>query len=429
VGAFGNFILVLAMLTAAILVHEIGHFIAARLFGVRVLTFSIGMPPRLFGVKRGDTDYVVSAIPVGGYVKLAGDDWGEGEPAPDELMAKPWWARIGIYVAGVSVNIVFAYLIFFASIMNGVEIQEYLAVIGPVAARTEAARAGLKAGDRAVRAAGREVRNWDDLADAIGTGIEANKRVTVEFARGGRRVRAVFLTATLTGLVPGLKPVIGSVAPALPARKAGLMKGDRVVAVDGHTIRWWSEMSERISKAKPDVAIAVQVMREGKPMTFTVKPRWDAGQGRSIIGVNAMPSSTELRRFPVTQALKYAGAEVYIMGREIVVSFWRLLRGKAKFQDVIGGPVLITQVGMEKAREGIWELLHFMGVLNVGLCVANLLPLPVVDGGMILMAFVEGIRRRRFSPRVYNVVNYVGVVLLVLIMLTATYHDILRWLF
>jgi len=429
VGALGNFALVLAMLTAAILVHEIGHFLAARFFRVRVLTFSIGMPPRLFGVKRGDTDYVVSAIPVGGYVKLAGDDWGDGEPAPHELMAKPWWARVGIYVAGVSLNIVFAYLIFFASIMNGVEVDKYAPVIGPVGARTESARAGLRAGDRAVRAAGREVKDWDDIGDALISGVEARKPVTMEFARGSKRIRAVFLTATLTGLVPGLEPVIGHVAPALPARKAGLMRGDRVVALDGRPIRWWSEMSERIAKAKPEVPVAIKVLRAGKPMTFKVKPRWDAGQGRSMIGVNAMASSTEVRRFPVLQALKYAGAEVYVMGREIVVSFWRLLRGKAKFQDVIGGPVLITQVGMEKAREGIWELLHFMGILNVGLCVANLLPLPVVDGGMILMAVVEGIRRRRFSPKVYNVVNYIGVVLLILIMLTATYHDILRWLF
>jgi regulator of sigma E protease len=413
------------LLGLIILIHEFGHFLAARLSGVRVLKFSIGFPPKIFGFTRGDTEYVVGATPLGGYVKLAGEDWDTGvELKPDDLMAKPFWVRIILYASGVFMNAVLAWLIFFGLFLHGIEFNRFPSkvVVNP---GSVAAKAGLQTGDVIVKAGGERVRDWKDLEGPFEKAGKKGK-VEVEAKRGSAVVKAVLPAAEDPGMEPFVEPIIGDTEPFQPARKAGLMAGDRVVSVNGKTIRIWAEMSKIVSAAKEGSTLHVRVLRDGKKMDFSVMPRYDAGMKRALIGISAKSSSVGTEKWGVFDSASMSTRAIWLLSSEIVSSVGRVITGKSKFKDVLGGPVLIGRVGYEKARQSMAELLHFIAALSVSLMVVNLLPIPAVDGGMIVMALLEGIRGRRFTAKTYQNFVTVGFAFLMAVFLLATYHDILR---
>lgn len=411
---------------AAIFLHELGHFLAARWAGVRVHRFSIGFPPRLFGFTRGHTDYCVSAIPVGGYVKLAGEEWDDTHPPKSfELMAKPWWKRIVVYSAGVTMNLVFAFVLFFSGLLHGLDIGTYTTEIAEVVKSGAGARAGFCVGDRVVAVAGTPVANWDELGEAFekaGTGKPATFRVR----RDGRELELVLTAGTDPGIAPLVDALIGTVAPMSPARKAGVKHGDRIVAIGGSPVRRWADVSRLVTAAKSGVPLALVVEREGAKVRLTVTPELHPTQKRPIIGISPMAPITIMKRFSLWECTKYAVLEIETITVEIPRSLWQVVTGKTRFKDVLGGPVLIARLGMEKAEEGIWELVHFLGALNVQLMTANLLPIPVLDGGAIVLALLEGIRRKRFSMDTYQRLTSVGLAFLLVIVVLATYHDIRR---
>jgi len=420
-----NIAKLVVLLGVIILVHEFGHFLAARLSGVRVLKFSIGFPPKIFGFKRGDTEYVIGATPLGGYVKLAGEDWDSGEELkPDDLMAKPFWIRIIMYSSGVFMNAVLAWVIFFGLFMHGIEFNRFPSrlVVNPGGV---AAKAGLQTGDVIVKAGGSSVRDWKDLDDAFGKAGK-NGKVEVEAKRDKAVIKAVLPVEADPGMEPYVEPVIGDTEPFQPARKAGLMGGDRVISVNGKPIRIWGEMSKIVSTAKEGSTLRVRVLRDGKKMEFKVMPRYDAGMKRSLIGISAKSSSMGTEKWGIMDSAGMATRSIWILSSEIVSSVGRVITGKSKFKDVLGGPVLIGRVGYEKARQSLADLLHFIAALSVSLMVVNLLPIPAVDGGMIVMALLEGIRGRRFTAKTYQNLVTVGFAFLMAVFLLATYHDILR---
>lgn len=413
------------LLGLIILVHEFGHFLAARLSGVRVLKFSIGFPPRIFGFRRGDTEYVIGATPLGGYVKLAGEDWDTGvELKPDDLMAKPFWVRIILYAAGVFMNAVLAWVIFFGLFLHGIEFNRFPSklVVNPGGI---AAKAGLRTGDVIVKADGKTVHDWNDIDGVVGKS-EKGAKVALEARRGKAVVKAVIPAGGDPGMEPFVEPVIGGTEPFQPARKAGLLAGDRVVSVNGKTVRIWAEMSKIVSTAKEGSTLDIRVLRDGKRMDFKVLPRYDAGMKRAVIGISAGSSSVGMEKWGLIDSASMATRSVWFLSTEIVGSVARVITGKSKFKDVLGGPVLIGRVGYEKARQSMADLLHFVAALSVSLMVVNLLPIPAVDGGMIMMALLEGIRGRRFSPKTYQNLVTAGFAFLMAVFLLATYHDILR---
>jgi len=413
------------LLGMIILVHELGHFIAARLFGVKVLKFSIGFPPRIFGFTRGDTEYVIGATPLGGYVKLAGEDWDTGvELQPDDLMAKPFWVRMIMYSSGVLMNAVLAWIIFFGLFMHGIEFNRFPSKL-VVNSGSIAEKAGLRTGDVIVKAGGKTIRDWTDLDGAFEKAGK-NGKVAIEASRGASVVKAVLPVDSDPGMEPFVEPVIGDTEPFQPARKAGLKGGDRVISVNGKTVRIWAEMSKIVSTAKEGSSLRVRVIRDGKKMDFIVKPRFDSGMKRSVIGISAKSSSVGTEKWGVIDSGSMATRSIWILSRDIINSVSRVITGKSKFKDVLGGPVLIGRVGYEKARQSWADLLHFIAALSVSLMVVNLLPIPAVDGGMIVMALLEGIRGKRFSAKTYQNFVTVGFAFLMAVFLLATYHDILR---
>lgn len=410
----------------AILVHELGHFIAARIFRIRVLRFSIGFPPRLFGVRRGHTDYCLGATPVGGYVKLSGEEWLEtGNIEPHDLMAKPWWARIVVYTAGVTMNAILAYLLFFGHLVRGVEVPAYPAVLGEVEPGTAGYRAGLREGDRVTAVGGTGVETWNDFATALEAAGEGT-RVRVSVRRGKEERTVSLLLGRDLGLTPFMEPVIGEVMAMQPAARAGLKEGDRILSINGRPIRDWKEVSSAIGKAEVGKPVRMAVRRDAERLVFKVIPEYSHELERPLVGISAGAPEYEVQRFTLLQAAAGAGGEVWYISRTIVAAVRDVLTRQRRFGEVLGGPVLIARVGYEKAERGIWDLIHFIGVLNVSLMVVNLLPIPALDGGAILLSLWEGVRRRRLTPKVYSNLTTAGFAAMIALMLFALYNDILK---
>ena len=421
-----NILKLVVPLGVIILVHEFGHFIAARMSGVRVLKFSIGFPPKIAGFKRGETEYVLGALPLGGYVKLAGEEWGEGaELKPYDLMAKPYWVRMIMYASGVFMNAILAWLIFFGLFLHGVEFGRFPSKIALTSQSGVAARAGLRTGDIIVKAGGKPVSSWDEIDKAF-DGVGKAGKVDLLARRGSETFKAVIKAVADPGMEPFVEPVVGTVEPFQPARKAGLKPGDRIVSVNGRKVAMWAEVSRIVSATPEGKQVRLRIRRDGKESDFTVTPRYDASAKRALIGISAKPSDVGTEKWGVKDSAVMAGRSIWILSSEIVVSVGKVITGKAKFKDVLGGPILIARVGYEKARQGASELLHFIAVLSVSLMVVNLLPIPAVDGGMLLLALAEGIRGQRFSVKTYQNLATAGFAFLIAVFILATYHDILR---
>jgi len=398
---------------------------AARLAGIRVLKFSIGFPPRLFGFKAGYTEYVVQATPLGGYVKLSGEEWEEtGKLKPYDLMAKPWYTRIGVYTAGVAMNLVLAFVLFFVVFAHGLDLDTYLPVVGEVAKGGAAARAGIRVGDRFESINGAAIENWDDIFNAlekVGVGKEAAIRVVRDGERRSLRMRV----GSDLGFQPRIDPVVGTIQPLDRAEKAGFKVGDRILSIGGHPIQSWNQLSGIVSSA-PEKPLVVRVRRGKGTVVLTVTPRYDDLMKRSFIGISPPSPLTVVKRFTLAESAKFGALETGIVTREIVRTIWRLVTGQQRVRDAVGGPVMIFRLGMAKTAQGIWDFIHFLGVLSISLFVANLLPIPAVDGGMIVLAFLEGLRRRRFSMAVYARLQQIGMALLLALVAFTFFNDLAR---
>ncbi len=420
-------ILQLAILIGlAILVHELGHFFAARLCGIKVIQFSIGFGPRLFGFHWGGTDYTLCAVPLGGFVRLSGEEWGEGKRLKHhDLMAKPAWMRIFVYLSGVIMNVGLAFLLFTGRSLVGEELPDYPAVLGSLQAGTQAEKAGLRKGDRIEAVDGHKVRNWHELAEAIGA-AEAGEPLRLQVRRKSGNLSVSLPGEGDLGLRPFVAPVVGEVAPMYPARKAGIMPGDRILAVNGDPVEEWMDLAALIGETQEGESIKLRVRRDDDELVLPVTPRTDPIEKRAIIGITPKPPGMLTRKFPLSEAALLAAARVQGLTVAIVRTVAQVVTGRVKFRDALGGPVMIARIGYEKARKGIWDLLEFAAVLNVHLMAINLLPLPMLDGGMIVISAFEGLRRRRLSVQTYQTLGMLGWALILSIFLLATYYDLVR---
>ena len=297
-------------------------------------------------------------------------------------------------------------------------------VAGEVSRKGAAWAAGFRPGDRLVSVNGVAVANWYDIYNELDR-AGAGKTATVKIVRDRAPMTLPLPVAAELGFQPRVDAVVGGVVPMDRADKAGFKAGDRVLAIGERPIRGWAEMSLVLANA-PEKAVKVRVRRGAKTIELVVTPRRDAIQKRSFIGISSAAPLTVTKRFTAVECVKMASLEAGLIAWEIPKSIWRVVAGQQRLKDVLGGPVMIVRLGMAKAEQGIWDFLHFLGVLNVSLLVVNLLPIPAVDGGMIVLAFLEGIRRRRFSMAVYARLQQVGVVLLLALVAFTLFNDLAR---
>jgi regulator of sigma E protease len=426
----------LFVLGVLVFVHELGHFLVARWHGVRVHTFSLGFGPKLFSVRRGDTEYCISVVPLGGYVKLAGENALEDDAtealATDQFMAKSKWVRFQVYVAGPIMNILLAILVAAVVLSRGADVPIYrtaVPVIGGVEAGSPADIAGLRVGDTILSIADQAVSNWDEVDMQILP--KARRELPIVVRRGEDRVTIRVTPAAIgsyelgnLGIQPVLRPQITQVNPGSPAEGAGLLRGDVLVAINGERGLAHEQFIERI-RAHAETSIVLTVERARAPLDVRVVPRGPEGAG--LIGVSISPY--EVRRMDPTalQAVQLSVRQNWentmLIGRTLA----GLLTRETPVRQLMG-PVGIAQLSGSAAELGWVALLNLMAMISLNLGLLNLMPVPVLDGGHIAILAVEGIARRDLSARMKERILVAGAAVMVLLMATVIYNDIARLL-
>ena len=434
-----NFLISLAavavVLGVVVLVHEWGHFMAAKLFGVRVVVFSVGYGTRLFGWKRGDTDYRVSVLPLGGYVRLAGDNPVEDRTgAPDEFLSRPRWQRVLIYCAGPFMNMVLALVVavgFF--FFYGTPISTFLtqpAEIAYVPANSTASKVGLERGDRIVKFAATEHPTWEQVYTHLAKATVGSS-VPLEVDRAGQQISFTTQVASTTDVEqsvgdPLMPAIISEVASGMPADRAGMRDNDKVIAVDGQPIYTWVQLTD-IIKGSGGNLLHVTVQRGSEQAQLEIKPilgQNDAGQTVYIIGALRI-DPVVYRRLNTFEAVRQGTSATLNMVGMVVEVVKELITGKVsvrQLQSVVG----IARESGKAAKRGFPDFILWLATISVNLGILNLLPIPILDGGHILLLGIEGAMRRDISLAVKERIVQVGVVFLLVIFAIVMYNDVAR---
>lgn len=420
------FVFVLGVL---VFVHEAGHFLTAKWVGVRVNVFSLGFPPKLVGRKWGDTEYRIGILPLGGYVKMAGDNPLESTGDPEEFMSRSKWERLAILFAGPLMNLVLAILILTALFMVGIERPAGLddpAVVRFVAEDSPGARAGIVNGDRIVSIAGRSIATWSDALDSFI--VKANETLSVTVERDGRRIETEVDVEPrgdeevgYAGVFPAVQPKVARLTEDFPAAAAGLRPGDVITNVGGEPIFHYAELIDAIESAG-GTEISIGVLRDDDDLQFSLTPKY--ADDRWLIGIVFDSSPMVMHQISnPALALGAATGETVRITRLMFVVLGRLVTGRASVRQM-SGPIDIARISGETARRGGRELFWFMAILSLNLGILNLLPIPLLDGGHMAIITMEGLAGRDFSVAVKERILQVGFVMLLLLMVTVIYVDL-----
>lgn len=429
-------VVVAIVLGVMIFVHELGHFLAAKWYGVRVLIFSLGFGKRLGGFKRGETDYRISALPFGGYVKMAGDDpreVREGDSA--EFLSRPRWQRFVIVLMGPTMNVAMAVGLLATVYRYHYALPAYLrqpARLGDVEPDSPAARAGLSPGDLIERLGSVLRPTWEDAETKVSTTV--GEAIPVDVSRGGR-ILHLSLTPVAqgpnrlgyVGWYPYGPGIIGKVSADLPAGRAGIKSGDRIVAIDGHEVLFWPNLA-RALQASQGKEVELTILREGNELRFRLAPvytevmgekKWRIGvEFRNDIVVQKLPWGLAIRN-SVSDSLRSSLATFDVLEKIVT----RRLSTR-----ILSGPIGIAQMSGEAYRAGIPELLMLVSFISLQLGIFNLLPIPILDGGVILLLLIESVIGRDLSLQVKERVVQVGLVLLLLLAVVVMYNDLVKTL-
>jgi regulator of sigma E protease len=423
----------LFVLGVLIFVHELGHFLVARWHGVRVHTFSLGFGPKLIKFRRGDTEYCVSAVPLGGYVKLAGETVDEARTgSPDEFLSKSKWVRFQVYLAGPVMNLALAVIVLAIVLAQGADVPIYeqsAPVIGSVAPNSPAEAAGLRSGDRVISVDGRPVASWDELM--LGVLPKARQTIALTAVRDGQLVEVSVTPDSLgryevgdIGVRPVLRPEVRQVTPGDPAEQAGFRRGDVILAVGDERGPTQESVIKHIQNSA-NAALPFVVERDGAPVTLSVVPK--GAPGSALIGVSLSSYEVEEINPNFLQALGMSVERNWENARLIGRTLRGLVTRDTPVRQLMG-PLAIADLSGSAAQLGLLPLLSLMAMISLNLGLLNLMPVPVLDGGHIAILAVEGLARRDLSVRVKERILMAGAAVIVLLMVTVIYNDISRLL-
>jgi regulator of sigma E protease len=422
----------LFVLGVLIFVHELGHFLMARRIGVRVLVFSLGFGPKLINVKRGDTEYCISAIPLGGYVKMAGENPEDNRTgAPDEFLSKGKWQRFQVLVMGPVMNLLLAIVVMAVVLSQGAQSAKAKTdpvIIGTFAENSVGEKAGLKAGDHVVSVDGKTVENWDQFELAI-VG-RAKRQVTIGYVRDGRASELMLVPAAQgkyemgdIGIHPLLHPEIATVTPGQPAAEAGLQPGDAILAANGVENIQYAPLIALL-RSSADKPLTFKIRRGDTIQTVQVTPRM-LGEPYAMIGSQIRELETRTINPNALEAIKLSFEKNWEWTRLIVETLAGLFTRETSVKQLMG-PVAIADLSGTAAEAGWISLFSLMAMISLNLGLLNLMPIPVLDGGHIFILALEGLARRDFSMRVKEKMLLAGFVLLLMLMVTVIYNDLMR---
>ncbi|MBT9137789.1 MAG: putative zinc metalloprotease [Syntrophomonadaceae bacterium] len=415
--------------------HELGHLMMAKKLGVRVEKFSFGFGKKLFGFKIGDTEYLVSAFPLGGYVKMAGDDPEKLKGSPEEFFSRSVRGRIAIVAAGPVMNLLLVF--FFMTLVGivGFRLPVHENIVGMVEEGSPAENAEIRIGDRIISVGGQSITDWHALGIVREGILKAEEKilpptVAVIIEREGETIVKELPLKESWGIEPYISAKIGRVLPGMPAHRQGLMDGDKIIAVNNQSIISWQGLSGRIHES-PGEHLILTIEREGEIFNLDIIPFSHELPDRKIIGlIGIEPPMADYRvvRLGAFEAVS-AGISTSISQLGMIYrGLWQLISQPAQMREAVGGPILIAQLAAEHAKAGVDQLILFIALLSNVLVVMNLLPIPVLDGGHILFFSIEGLRKRPLPLKVQNVLQQVGLSILVLLMLFTFVNDTLRQL-
>jgi regulator of sigma E protease len=426
-----SLVAVVGVLGFMILVHEFGHYAVAKWLGVRVEQFAIGFGKRLIGFRRGETDYRINAIPLGGYVKMSGENpMDQHTDDPREFLNHSRWHRFLIAIAGPSMNILLAIVLLTTVYMVHYEypaVYDEAPVIGWVFKDTPASKAGLEVGDRITRVDDVENPTWEqvDLKEALSPG----QPLDVTVVRDGRNLEKTLVPEAsgvdqigFAGWAPKESTVtITDIVSGMPADKAGLKEGDQIIALDGKPVPALAAMVESLKVTK-DKPIAITVVRDGQQKTFTVQPVLSDKWYR--IGIGSM--QMKVKTLPFAEAARKSLAENRQNALLILELVKKMVERKISMRS-IEGPIRIGQAAGEAARRKGWTpLMSLTAAISLNLGIFNLLPIPILDGGVILFLIIEGLMRRDISMNIKERVYQAAFVFLVLFAVMVIYNDLMK---
>ncbi len=433
-----TFILVLGFL---VFIHEMGHFLAARHVGVRVDEFSIGFPPkiwskRIHSERFGTTEYCISWIPLGGYVRLFGQNSDDEEPDnPSNYASKTKWQRFYILVAGPLMNLAFAFLLMPFIYWSGLETPKYLnesPVIATVPEGSFVQRQSFQVGDLIVQAQGQDVKTWSDLYQLLPQGSTDSFKVVLQ--RDSRLIEVQDRLQLPQDYNWGhyVAPTIGSFSPDSPAEKSGFLVNDRVLQINQQPVDSWYDIAFKIQatqslQTQEAKEIDVLVSRDGQEVLLSLKPYFHTQRNQYLIGISPLMESS-VQSYSLGESVAM-GTNQLVTGTLGIFSFLKtVVTGNASL-DHVGGPIQIGSYIGQAARSGVNDLLMVMALISLQLGILNLLPIPALDGGHIFLLGVEYVLGKPMSLAVREKLQFVGFSTLVLLMLLVTYNDVIRIFF
>jgi regulator of sigma E protease len=426
------------VLGVMILIHEWGHYAAAKFFKVRVEVFSIGFGKRLLGFRRGETDYRISAIPLGGYVKMSGENpMDERTGDPGEFLSHPRWQRFIIAVAGPFMNIVLAVGLLTVVYMVHYEYPAFVdqpGVIAYVKPASAAAEIGLQPGDHITRIAGIENPTWEQIG--LKVMLSPNEGLPITIDRGGQILEKTIVPKPITssevgsaGWSPEQSIVVADVDPGMPAAKAGLKEGDEIIAVNGKSVRVIDALIDKLQETK-DQVVDVDVLRGDKRMTFKLQPVLADAEDKTKryrVGFEstARMKVGQLSLIPAFQRSLEDNKRYSLVLLELIQ---KMVQAKVSMRQVEGPIGIGSAIGHAVTEKGWTPLLGLTAGISLNLGIFNLLPIPILDGGVILLLLIEGLMRRDISLQIKERIYQAAFVFLVLFAVTVIYNDIAkRW--
>ncbi len=436
-----NIIAIVFVFSVLVIIHELGHFLAAKWMGVRVEKFSIGFPPSIFSKKIGETEFSISAIPLGGFVKMSGfvDESLDTEVtgADYEFNSKPVWRRIIIIIAGVVMNLLLAVAIMTA--LNFFQGEKIITTttIGQVEEAGVASKIGFQKYDEILAINGKPIDNWNELQETFIENL--NRDMHFEVFRDGRKIDLFYKKEWFSeekgeqlNLLPLFEPKVGDVHQSMPAGDLGLERGDIITSVAGKKVSDWSEMTE-IIRQNPGETIVISWKRDGRvmkgeitPQSFEEKNQEGEVQEVGKIGIGYF---YEHREVGFIAAIGNGVVNTVDLIALNLRGLWWVLSGTKSAQEILGGPIMIAKMAGDAAQAGWTYLWYLIAALSAILAFFNILPIPALDGGHLFFLIIEGVMGKPLPSSARIKIQQIGMAILITLIIFIIYVDLRRLLF